>query len=297
MLEKIMDNKSIIELSLLILTSIFLTQSISSELSFAQTPIEKTGLENNQSNKTILVCELVQFCTNPKEVQPDIITPLENNETKLIKPSAILPENTDESNISTIPENTDESNISTIPDVTSNISLIITPDIIDPLLDEDTQLPNVTTTEDVKDKVLTSGNLSKNDNKSEVIKVITPSNTNPINSTNNATTPPSNTNPINSTNNATPPPSNTNPINSTNNATTPPSNTNPINSTNNATTPPPPPPTATIKENQMTNNTSQEINSTNVNNQTTNPNSNTVDQQPTSPFPFVDQIFEFFGIK
>jgi hypothetical protein len=261
MLEKIMNNKSIFKLSLLILTATFLTQTISSELSLAQTPIEKTGPENNQSNNTILVCELVQFCTNPKEVQPNTIIHPENNETKLIKPSEILPENTDASNISTIPENTDALDISTIPDVTSNISLIITPDIIDPLVDENTQLPNTTTTEDLQDKVLTTKNLNNNSNNSEVMKVITPSNTSPINSTNNATTI-----------------SNTSPINSTNNATTI-SNTSPI------------------KENQTTNTTSQEINSTNVNNQTANPDSNKANQQTASPFPLVDQIFGFFGIK
>ncbi len=265
MLEIIMDNKCIFKLSLLILTAILLTQFVSSESSSAQTPIEKTNLANNQSNNTILVCELVQFCTNPKEVQPNTISQLENNETKLIKPPAILSENIDESDISTIPENIDESDISTIPDVTSNISLIITPDIIDPLLDKDTQLSNATTTttEDLKDKALTTNNLNNYSINSEDMKVITPSNTNAINSTNNTTTPTK-------------------------------SNTNAINSTNNTTTPTP---TTTIKENQMTNNSSQEINSTNVNNQTTNPSPSAIDQQQTSPFPFVDQFFEFFGIK
>ncbi len=181
MLKKTIDKYNILNFYLLILTTIFLTQYNLVGLSFAQNSTEPFGLEDNKQTDKILVCEIMQYCTNPKEVSNNLFFS-EKNENPIIKPI-------------TANQNTGTTDtVTTIPDVTSNISLIITPDIVNPLANEDNQVStdiseirtdDNTTLKDIKDKVSTN-NAQNNNNNSKVLDVITPSNTNQVELRNNA---------------------------------------------------------------------------------------------------------------
>ncbi len=175
MLKKTIDKYNILIFYLLILTAIFLTQYNLVGISFAQNSTEPFGLEDNKQTDKILVCEIVQYCTNPKEVSNSLFFS-EKNENPNIKP---ITANQDTGTTDTV---------TTIPDVTSNISLIITPDIVNPLDNEDNQVStdiseirtdDNTTLKDIKNKVSTNG-AQNNNNNSKALDVITPSNTNQI---------------------------------------------------------------------------------------------------------------------
>ncbi|MBA3977461.1 MAG: hypothetical protein H0X50_04600 [Nitrosopumilus sp.] len=258
---------------MLILTTIFLTQYNLVGLSFAQNSTEPFGLEDNKQTDKILVCEIMQYCTNPKEVSNNLFFS-EKNENPIIKPI-------------TANQNTGTTDtVTTIPDVTSNISLIITPDIVNPLANEDNQVStdiseirtdDNTTLKDIKDKVSTNS-AQNNNNNSKVLDVITPSNTNQVELRNNAIITP--TTPANTTSSG------------QGNATT----STPANTTSsgqgNATTSTP------ASQIQITPNPSQVTNINNTTNKITNSSADNEEQiaSPTA-FPMFDQIFKFFGAR
>jgi hypothetical protein len=161
MLKKIIDDYNILKEIMLILTAIFLTQYFLIDSSFAQNPSDLSSLSKN-------------------------------NDTTITKPTSDLTQDTDK-----------QEKTKTIPDVTSNISLIITPDIINPLDNEDsqasTEMPSIRTdentiTKDSNDKSINNSNQinqNKNDKNPKVLNLITPSNTDLVDSGDNAITTPS----------------------------------------------------------------------------------------------------------
>ncbi len=68
-MEKI-NNKNIFRLLLSIITTIISFHDIQSKLSLAKTQDGIISSENHQINNKILVCEVVQHCSYPKEWQP-----------------------------------------------------------------------------------------------------------------------------------------------------------------------------------------------------------------------------------
>ncbi|MDN5847653.1 MAG: hypothetical protein L0H53_15420, partial [Candidatus Nitrosocosmicus sp.] len=132
MFKKIKIDKRTFSLFLLAFSTFLLSQSYSATISNAQTESgSATGVTQNPT-ETILVCEFVQFCSNPAELSRD------DNETATIAP--VTPETeaqtTEETEAQTTPDSSE-----LLPDVTSNISLIMTPDLPSNLAEEDSQNP------------------------------------------------------------------------------------------------------------------------------------------------------------
>ncbi|TVP41201.1 DUF4573 domain-containing protein [Candidatus Nitrosocosmicus arcticus] len=137
---KIKINKHTFSLFLLVISTFFISQSYNTATSFAQTESGSASGETQSSTESILVCEFVQFCSNPVESSRN------DNETSVISPVTAESEaqttaeseaqTTAESEAQTTPDSSD-----VLPDVTSNISLIMTPDLPGSVAEEDSQNP------------------------------------------------------------------------------------------------------------------------------------------------------------
>jgi len=125
-------NKHTFSLFLLVISAFFISQSYNTAISFAQTEPDSANGVNQSSTESILVCEFVQFCSNPVESSRN------DNETSVITPVTPQTEaqTTAESEAQTTADSSD-----VIPDVTSNISLIMTPDLPGSVAEEDSQNP------------------------------------------------------------------------------------------------------------------------------------------------------------
>ena len=137
---KIKINKHTFSLFLLVISTFFISQSYNTEISFAQTEPGSASRENQSSTESILVCEFVQFCSNPVELSRN------DNETSVISPVTVESEaqTTAESEAQTTVESeaqTTADSSDVLPDVTSNISLIMTPDLPGSVAEEDSQNP------------------------------------------------------------------------------------------------------------------------------------------------------------
>jgi len=137
---KIKINKHTFSLFLLVISTFFISQSYNTEISFAQTEPGSASGENQSSTESILVCEFVQFCSNPVELSRN------DNETSVISPVTVESEaqTTVESEAQTTVESeaqTTADSSDVLSDVTSNISLIMTPDLPGSVAEEDSQNP------------------------------------------------------------------------------------------------------------------------------------------------------------
>ena len=141
-------NKHTFSLFLLVISAFFISQSYNTAFSFAQTEPDSANGVNQSSTESILVCEFVQFCSNPVESSRN------DNETSVITP--VTPQTEDKTTAESEAQTTAESEAQTtaeseaqttadssdvIPDVTSNISLIMTPDLPGSVAEEDSQNP------------------------------------------------------------------------------------------------------------------------------------------------------------
>ncbi len=156
MFKKIKIDKRTFSLFLLVITTFFLSQSYSAATTYAQTESGSATGVTKSPTESVLVCEFVQFCSNPVESSRS------DNETATITPvtpeteAQTTPETeaqtTPETEAQTTPETeaqtTPETEAQTtpdsselVPDVTSNISLIMTPDLPGNLAEEDSQNP------------------------------------------------------------------------------------------------------------------------------------------------------------
>ena len=68
MLKKIKIDKRTFSLFLLVISTFFLSQSYSAAISFAQTESGSATGVTQSPTESILVCEFVQFCSNPVEL-------------------------------------------------------------------------------------------------------------------------------------------------------------------------------------------------------------------------------------
>jgi len=77
---KIKINKHTFSLFLLVISTFLISQSYNTAISFAQTEPDSANGVNQSSTESILVCEFVQFCSNPVEMGRN------DNETSVISP-------------------------------------------------------------------------------------------------------------------------------------------------------------------------------------------------------------------
>ncbi len=120
MLEKIKIDKPSFGLLFLLISTFLLSQSYSAVISFAQPEPGSASAVTKSPTKSILVCEFVQYCSNPKESSAN------DNNTAVITP--VTPETEAQTPAETEAQTTPNSS-ELLPDVTSNISLIMTPDL------------------------------------------------------------------------------------------------------------------------------------------------------------------------
>jgi hypothetical protein len=164
MFEKIKFDKFTFSLFFLVISTFLLSQSYIAAISFAQTePGSASGVTQNPT-ESILVCEFVQYCSNPVESNTNDnesapitpITPLTEGQTAAETEGQTAAETEGQTAAETEGQtaaetegqtaaetegqtNPDSSEV--IPDVTSNISLIMTPDLPGDLTEEDFQDP------------------------------------------------------------------------------------------------------------------------------------------------------------
>ncbi len=132
MFKKIEIDKRTFSLFSLVISTFLLSQSYSAVISFAQTESGSVTGVTPSPTESILVCEFVQFCSNPVESSRN------DNETATIAPVTAETEaqTTAETEAQTTADSSD-----LLTDVTSNISLIMTPDLPGNLAEEDSQNP------------------------------------------------------------------------------------------------------------------------------------------------------------
>ena len=116
----------------IVISTFLLSQSYSAAILFAQTESGSASGVTQNPTESILVCEFVEFCSNPVESNTN------DNDTALITPITPLTEaqTTAETEAQTNPDSSE-----VFPDVTSNISEIMTPDLPGDLSAEDFQNP------------------------------------------------------------------------------------------------------------------------------------------------------------
>ena len=128
MLEKIKIDKPSFGLLFLLISTFLFSQSYSAVISFAQPEPGLASAVTKSPTKSILVCEFVQYCSNPKESSANdnntaVITPV-TPETEAQTPAETEAQTPAETEAQTTPNSSE-----LLPDVTSNISLIMTPDL------------------------------------------------------------------------------------------------------------------------------------------------------------------------
>jgi hypothetical protein len=128
MFSKIKINKHAFSLFFLVISTFLLSQSYSAAISFAQSePGLASGVTQSPA-QSILVCEFVQYCSNPVELSTNV------NDTAAT--TIVTPETEAQTQAETEAQTQAETEAQTqadsselLPDVTSNISLIMTPDL------------------------------------------------------------------------------------------------------------------------------------------------------------------------
>jgi hypothetical protein len=138
---KIKIDKRTFILFLLVISTFFLPQNYNTAILFAQNESGSVEGVNQNPDGSILVCEFVQFCSDPVEFSG------EDNRTAVITP--VTPQGEAQTTAEGEAQTTAEGEAQTtsdssdrIPDVTSNISLIMTPDLPDSMTEEDLQNSN-----------------------------------------------------------------------------------------------------------------------------------------------------------
>ncbi len=140
MFKKIKIDKHTFSLFFLVISTFLLSQSYSAAISFAQTESGSTSGVTQSPTESILVCEFVQYCSNPVE--------LSKNDNDTAGTTPVTPETEAQTTAETEAQTTAETEAQTtpdsselLPDVTSNISLIMTPDLPGNLAEKDSQDP------------------------------------------------------------------------------------------------------------------------------------------------------------
>jgi hypothetical protein len=115
-----------------VISTFFLSQSYNTAILFAQTESGSVNGANQNPDGSILVCEFIQFCSEPVEFSGN------DNETSVITP--VTPQGEAQTTAEGEAQTTSDSS-DLLPDVTSNISLIMTPDLPGNMAEEDLQDP------------------------------------------------------------------------------------------------------------------------------------------------------------
>jgi hypothetical protein len=136
MFSKIKINKHAFSLFFLVISTFLLSQSYSAAISFAQSePGLASGVTQSPA-QSILVCEFVQYCSNPVELSTNvndtaattIVTPETEAQTQAETEAQTQAETEAQTQAETEAQTQADSS-ELLPDVTSNISLIMTPDL------------------------------------------------------------------------------------------------------------------------------------------------------------------------